>query len=41
VALSFLYQLLRRLLALRVHPMDTLSRDAEIIVLRHQVAVLQ
>jgi len=41
VALSFLYQLLRRLLAaLRVHRMDALSKDAEIIVLRHQVAVL-
>jgi hypothetical protein len=42
MALSFLYRLLRRLLALlRVHHMDALSKDAEILVLRHQLAVLR
>jgi hypothetical protein len=42
VALSFLYPLLRRLLALlRVHQMDALSKDAEILALRHQLAVLR
>ena len=42
MALSFLYRLLRRLLALlHVHQMDALSKDAEILVLRHQLAVLR
>ncbi len=42
MALSFLYRLLRRLLALlRVHQMDAVSKDAEILVLRHQLAVLR
>ena len=42
MALSFLYQLLRRLLTtLRVHQMDAFSKDAEIVVLRHQLAVLR
>jgi hypothetical protein len=37
VALSFLYRLARRGLALlRIHRMDALSKDAEILVLRHQ-----
>ena len=41
MALSFLYRLLRRLFGLlRVHQMDALSKDAEILVLRHQLAVL-
>jgi hypothetical protein len=36
VALSFLYRLLRRLFGLfRAHQMDALSKDAEILVLRH------
>ena len=38
----FLYRLLRRLLVLlRAHQMDALSKDAEIVVLRHQLAVLR
>ena len=42
MALSFLYQLVRRLLTtLRVHRMDAFSKDAEILVLRHQLAVLR
>ena len=42
MALSFLYRLLRRLLGLvRVHQMDALSKEAEILVLRHQLAVLR
>jgi putative transposase len=42
VAPSFLYRLLHRLLGLlRVHQMDALSKDAEILVLRHQLAVLR
>jgi hypothetical protein len=41
VALSFLYQLLRRLLGLvRAHRTDAFSKEAEILVLRHQLAVL-
>jgi hypothetical protein len=41
VALSFLYQLVRRMLGLvRVRRMDALSKDAEIPVLRQQLAVL-
>jgi putative transposase len=42
VALSFLYQLLRRLLGLvRAHRTDAFSKEAEILVLRHQLAVLR
>jgi len=42
MALSFLYRFLRRILMLlRVHQMDSLSKDAEILVLRHQLAVLR
>ena len=42
VALSFLYRLARRALQLvRVHRMDALAKDAEILVLRHQLAVLR
>lgn len=39
--LSFLYRLVRRLFeAVRVHQMDAVAKDAEILVLRHQIAVL-
>jgi len=42
VALSLLYRVLRRLFGLlRVHRMDALAKDAEILVLRHQLAVLR
>jgi putative transposase len=42
VAMSFVYRLLWQLLALvRIHRMDALSKDAEILVLRHQLAVLR
>jgi transposase InsO family protein len=42
VALSFLYQLLRRMLGLvRAHRTDAFSKDAEILVRRHQLAVLR
>jgi len=42
VALSFLYRLARRVVELlRVHRMDPLSKEAEILVLRHQLAVLR
>jgi transposase InsO family protein len=42
VALSFLYRLARRALQfVRVHRMDGLAKDAEILVLRHQLAVLR
>ena len=42
VALSFLYRLARRAFQLvRVHRMDALAKDAEILVLRHQLAVLR
>ena len=42
VALCFLYRLVRRALALScVHRMDSVSKDAEILVLRHQLAVLR
>jgi len=42
VALSFLYRLVHRVLeAIRIHRMDAVSKDAEILVLRHQLAVLQ
>ncbi|MGH3472820.1 MAG: hypothetical protein ACRDPG_12365 [Nocardioidaceae bacterium] len=42
MALSFLYRLARRVLEIvRVHRMDAVSKDAEILVLRHQLAVLR
>jgi hypothetical protein len=42
VALSFLYRLLRSLIELaRVHRMDAIDKDAEILVLRQQLAVLR
>ena len=42
MALSFLYRLVRRVLeAIRIHRMDAVAKDAEILVLRHQLAVLQ
>ncbi len=42
VALSFLYRLFRRMLEVfRVHWSDTAAKDAEILVLRHQLAVLR
>jgi transposase len=42
VALSFLYRLFRRVLeVVRVHWSDTAAKDAEILVLRHQLAVLR
>ena len=42
VALSFLYRLARHVLqVLRVHRMDAVLKDAEILVLRHQLAVLR
>jgi hypothetical protein len=42
VALSFLYRLLRNLIEFaRVHRMDAIDKDAEILVLRQQLAVLR
>jgi hypothetical protein len=42
VALSFLYRLVRRAVELvRVHRMDDVAKDAEILVLRQQLAVLR
>ena len=42
VALSFLYRLVRHVLELiRVHRMDAEAKEAEILVLRHQLAVLR
>jgi len=42
VALSFLYRLIRRLVeAVRIHQTGGVAKDAEILVLRHQLAVLQ
>ena len=42
MALSLLYRLLRRVIELiRVHRLDAVSKDAEILVLRHQLAVLR
>ncbi len=41
MALSFLYRLVRRVAELlRIHRMDAATKDAEILVLRHQLAVL-
>jgi transposase InsO family protein len=42
VALSFLYRLVRRVFEiLSVHHMDSVAKDAENVVLRHQVSVLR
>ena len=42
MVLSFLYRLVRRVVeALSVHHMDAVAKDAEILVLRHQVSVLR
>ena len=42
MALSFLYRLVRRVAeAIGIHQMDAVAKDAEILVLRHQLAVLQ
>ena len=42
MALSFIYQLVQRVLtAIRIHRMDAVAKDAEILVLRHQLAVLR
>jgi putative transposase len=41
MALSFLYRFLRRVIEItRVHRMDAVAKDAEILVLRHQLTVL-
>ena len=42
MALSFLYRLIRRLVEFaRLHRMNDVAKDAEILVLRHQLAVLR
>jgi putative transposase len=42
VALSFLYRLIRRAIELLgVHRLSGIEKDAEIIVLRHQLQVLE
>jgi hypothetical protein len=42
VALSFLYSLFRQFAAaIRIHRMDAAAKEAEILVLCHQLAVLQ
>ena len=42
MALSFLYRLARRALELvRVHRMEDIAKDVEILVLRHQLSVLR
>ena len=42
MALSFLYRLVRRVLeGIRVHRMDAVAKDAEILVLRHQLAIMR
>ncbi len=42
MALSFLYRLVRRVTELlRIHRTDAAAKDAEILVLRHQLAVLR
>jgi len=42
VALSFLYRSVRRVAEfVRIHRMDDIAKDAEILVLRHQLAILR
>jgi hypothetical protein len=42
VALSFLYRLIRRVIeVVSTRRMDAVTKDAEILVLRHQVSVLR
>jgi hypothetical protein len=42
VALSFLYRLVRRVFeAIRIHPMDAAAKNTDILVPRHQLAVLK
>jgi transposase len=42
MALSFVYRVVRRVIEVfRVHRMDAVAKDAEILVLRHQLAVLR
>jgi len=42
VALSFLYRLVRRVAEfVRIHRMDDVAKDSEILVLRHQLAILR
>jgi hypothetical protein len=42
MALSFLYRFVRRVIEIvRVQRVDAVAKDAEILVLRHQLAVLQ
>ena len=42
MALSFLYRLVRRVLeGVSVHRMDAVAKDAEILVLRHQLAIMR
>jgi putative transposase len=42
VVLSFLYRLVSRVAeAIRTHQMDNVAKDAEILVLRHQLVVLR
>lgn len=42
MAHSFLYRLVRRVVeALSVHRMDAVAKDAEILMLRHQLSVLR
>jgi hypothetical protein len=42
VAVSFVYRLVHRVVEfLRIHRMDGVAKDAEILVLRHQLAVLR
>jgi hypothetical protein len=41
VALSFVYRLVRRVVELiQIHRIDAVAKDAEILVLRYQLAVL-
>ena len=42
MTLSFIYRLVRRVLeVVRIRQMDTIAKDAEILVLRHQLTVLR
>ena len=42
MALSFLYSLVRRFVAaIRIHQMDAVAKDAEILVLGHQLSILR